>query len=227
MSDRRRTSRFVIPEYTEGTFRLMQDVCVEQMSGDVIVVISAVAIQPAESLVLELPRALGNRSAAQVEAVSCTGVWIGDSRRHRIVLHGTHHLETRGPDRPGRKPEFVAPQASLPSLGVFIRRVPVRVRDVSTAGCQLESPDALPEGAVGQLEIRAGNELHCEPLRVCRSAHAAGSPWPWRAGAHFLALNAPAAASVRNVVARFEIIDELSRGLPGPARTGAERLARH
>jgi hypothetical protein len=97
----------------------------------------------------------------------------------------------------------------LPAIGVLIRRVPVRVRDVSTAGCLLETEDVLPDDSVGVLELTIDGERQVETLRVCRSARLSGTAWPWRSGAHFLSLSAPPPASVRNLVARFEIVDEL------------------
>jgi len=96
-----------------------------------------------------------------------------------------------------------------PGIGVIIRRITVRVRDVSAAGCLLESADLLPEGTVGQLELTIDGERHLETLQVCRSTRSSGGGLPWRAGARFLSLAAPPATSVRNVVARFEILDEL------------------
>ncbi|HEX5109973.1 MAG TPA: hypothetical protein VFV95_16085 [Vicinamibacterales bacterium] len=97
----------------------------------------------------------------------------------------------------------------LPGIGVIIRRIPVKVRDVSAAGCLLESADMLPEGAVGQLELTIDGERHLETLQVCRSTRTSGGAFPWRAGARFLSLTAPLPTSVRNFAARFEIMDEL------------------
>ena len=210
MSERRRTSRFVIPEHTEGTFRLMQDVCVEQMHGDSFVMVSEVPLRMSEDLLIELPRALGLRRIVQVRVVSCTNVWVSDVRRFRVVVRSEGDMERR---KQSRDPEalFTPATAALPALGVLVRRIPVRVRDVSTSGCLLESLDQIGGGVVGQLEITgADGERYTESIRVCRSACIAGSPWPWRAGTKFLALTAPEAASVRNIVARFEIVDELS-----------------
>jgi len=208
MSERRRTSRFVIPEFTEATFRIMQDVRVEQSVGRRIVLVTAAPLRSGESMLLELPRAQGLRSVVPVHVVDCAPAWVGEARRHRSVL-----LSDLPPDAlpergvPGKL--FKTPPVALPALGILVRRVGVRIRDVSMSGCLLESVDVLDEGMVGQLEIAVGHETHNEALRVCRSSRNIGSPWPWRAGAHFLALNAPAPASVRNVAARFEIIDEL------------------
>jgi hypothetical protein len=209
MPERRRTSRFVIPEHAHGTFRLMQDVCVEKVRGDEIVIVGDAALQPGEELILELPRALGIRSVVLVHVVQCGAVWAGEARRYRVLLRSNVPVETPVVRRVGGA-SVITPAVTLPALGVLMRRVPVRVRDVSTSGCQLESADALIEGAVGQLEIAIDGQVHKEPLRVCRSMKAPGGHWPWRSGAHFLALEVPAPTSVRNVVARFEILDELA-----------------
>jgi hypothetical protein len=99
--------------------------------------------------------------------------------------------------------------ARQPGIGVIIRRIPIRVRDVSAAGCLIESADLLPEGTVGQLEMIIDGERHLETVQVCRSTRTSGGGLPWRAGARFLSLTAPPPTSVRNVVARFEILDEL------------------
>jgi hypothetical protein len=209
MSERRRTSRFVIPEHSYGTFRLMQDVCVEKVHGDQIVTVGDAGLQAGEELILELPRALGTRSVVLVHVVSCNPIRGGESRRYRVMLRSSVPVEMPVVRRSSGA-SVTPPTPTLPALGVLVRRVPIRVRDVSTSGCQLESPDVLTEGAVGQLEIAIDGQVHKEPLRVCRSMRTTGGHWPWRCGAHFLALEVPAPASVRNVVARFEIVDELA-----------------
>ena len=208
MSERRRTSRFVIPEHTHGIFRLMQDVCVETVEGDQIAIVGDLALQCGEELLLELPRSLGIRSVVLVHVVHSRPI-VGQRGRHRVLLRSSVPVEMPTVRR-GTVQAIPAPASSLPALGVLMRRVPIRVRDVSTSGCQLESPDILLEGAVGQLEIAIDGQLQKEPLRVCRSVRTPGGQWPWRSGAHFLALEVPSATSVRNVVARFEILDELA-----------------
>jgi hypothetical protein len=209
MSERRRTSRFVIPEHTHGVFRLMQDVCVDSVDGDRIGIVCDHPLQPEEELLLELPRAFGVRSVTLVHVSNCSPLGLGQGRRHRILLRTSVPIEM---PKVRRRPALTAvPTApGMPALGVLMRRVPIRVRDVSTSGCQLESPEVLMEGAVGQLEIAIDGQLQKEPLRVCRSIRTPGGQWPWRSGAHFLALEVPSPASVRNVVARFEILDELA-----------------
>lgn len=208
MSDRRRTSRFVIPDFTEATFRIMQDVCVERSTVDQVILVSEVPLRPGEDVALELPRELGARTVMRGHVVSCTTVWVGETRRYRVALHTA---TPRDAGLESRAPHARTPVPSpLPAIGVLMRRVPVRVHDVSTNGCLLESIDPLAEGAVGQLEIYFNDTTHQEPIRICRCSTVSGSAWPFRLGAHFLSLTAPLTSSVRNIVARFEIVDELA-----------------
>ena len=211
MSDRRRANRFVVPESACGSLRLMQDMYVEQVGSDAVVVVSDVPVSPGEELVLELPRELGSRSIVQVQAQTSTVIWVGETRRYRVRLVTPSVCPSgNGDEEPFRAATSPpAMKVPLPAIAVLIRCVPVRVRDLSTAGCLLETSDALPEGGVGRLELVVNGQNHSETLRVCRSVRFPGSPWPWRSGAQFLALGAPAQVSVRNAVARFELIDEL------------------
>jgi hypothetical protein len=97
----------------------------------------------------------------------------------------------------------------VPSIGVLTHRVTVRVHDISMSGCLLESAEPLEKGAVGVLELSAEEQRYTETVRVSRTMTVTGSAWPYRAGGSFLALKAPPATSVRNVVARFELLDEI------------------
>ena len=196
MSNRRRSHRFVIPEASDGTLRIMQDVFVESISAARIVVVTETPLPRNEELFLELPRELGTRALAAAHVHNSAVFWSGEARRHRVELA----IE------PPRDTPATGP---LPAIGVLIRSVRVRVLDMSAAGCQLESDDPLPEAAVGLLELTINGEPQSETLQICRSMHIPGSAWPWRSGAHFLTLGAPEPTSVRNVVARFEIVGEI------------------
>ena len=213
MTNRRRANRFVLPHVGETTLRLMQDVLVERVSSDTIELLSEVPLRPDELVVLELPSAHGARTAVSIGVQASVAVTIGDLQRHRLLMRPTPGTaaaasSTRDITGPGR----------LPAMGVVVRRVPVHVRDVSTTGCRLDSLEALPDGSVGLLDLPGSDDGSAEANRVCRVARAPGSPWPWRAGAHFLSLSAPSEASVRNMVARFEILDELAQARQRPTR---------
>lgn len=216
MTNRRRANRFVLPQTGEAALRLMQDVFVERASSDSIEILSHAPLRAEEMATLELPSGHGARVAVSVSVQSSEAVTIGELRRHRLIMR-------LAPVPPGTQPtgapatrDVAAYGRYLPAMGVVIRRVAVQIRDVSTSGCQLDSLEALPDGCVGLLELPHGSDPHAEAIRICRVSRMPGSPWPWRAGAHFLSLTAPSEASVRNVVARFEILDELQT-LPRPA----------
>jgi hypothetical protein len=72
--------------------------------------------------------------------------------------------------------------------GVVVRRVAVRVVDLSASGCLLESSVRLSEGAVGTLHLTVDGRRYQETLRVSRLAATAGRSRPYRVGAQFLTL---------------------------------------
>lgn len=94
-------------------------------------------------------------------------------------------------------------------IGVIVRDVAVRVLDASASGCLIESSEPLPEGAVGLLEITGDNGKTVEPLRINRSTEIVGGTTRFRAGAQFLPLGAPGPKSVRNQLARLEVVLEI------------------
>ena len=100
-------------------------------------------------------------------------------------------------------------QAALRRIGVILRDIPVRVLDASASGCLVESREPLPEGAVGLLEITGEEGRTVEPLRIRRSTEIAGGATRFRAGAQFLPLGAPGPRSVRNQLARLEVVLEI------------------
>jgi hypothetical protein len=216
MSNRRRANRFVVPHAGEATLRLMQDVFVERVEADGIELLIDTPMRAEETAILELPSGHGSRAAVWVTVQSSTPVALTDTQRHR---HSLRMMSGPAPGQPFGTPGYrdvLAARRHLPAMGVVIRRVPVHMRDVSTSGCLIESPEVLVDGAVGLLEMAQDAGRHSEAIRICRVSRMPGAARPWRAGAHFLSLTAPSEASVRNIVARFEILDELS--LYTPAR---------
>lgn len=100
-------------------------------------------------------------------------------------------------------------QTVLRRIGVILRDIPVRVLDASASGCLVESRERLPEGAVGLLEVVGEQGRTFEPLRISRSMQIAGGATRFRAGAQFLPLGAPGLTSVRNQLARLEVVLEI------------------
>ena len=106
MSERRRGNRFVIPETAHGAFRLMQDVYVEQIDADVFAILGDAPVSHAETLLLELPRGLSERSVVTVEVVDSQAVLVGEVYRHRTILRVVDPLH---------RPEAAVEQAALRS----------------------------------------------------------------------------------------------------------------
>jgi hypothetical protein len=74
------------------------------------------------------------------------------------------------------------------TTGVVVRRVAVRVIDLSATGCLLESSVRLSEGAVGTLHLTVEGRCYQETLRVSRLGATVGRSRAHRAGAQFLTL---------------------------------------
>jgi hypothetical protein len=124
----------------------------------------------------------------------------------------------------------VSSQNVFRRIGVMLRDIPVRVLDASASGCLVESHEPLPEGAVGLLEITGTEGRTVEPLRIRRSTEIAGGATRFRAGAQFLPLGVPGLRSVRNQLARLEVVLEIEaaagiRTSSGPGKFSARDAA--
>jgi hypothetical protein len=118
-------------------------------------------------------------------------------------------------------------QKVIRRIGVIVRDVPVRVLEASTTGCLVESREPLPEGAVGMLEISGGEGLTFEPLRISRLTEVAGGAARFRAAAQFLPLGAPSPRSVRNQLARLELVLEIEAASGIRTSSGPGKFAAH
>jgi PilZ domain-containing protein len=110
-------------------------------------------------------------------------------------------------------------------IGVILRDIPVRVIDASANGCLIECREPLPEGAVGLLEISGEDGPTVEPLRIRRSTEIAGGATRFRAGAQFLPLGAPGPRSVRNQLARLEVVLEIEAAAGIRTSSGRSKFA--
>ncbi len=88
--------------------------------------------------------------------------------------------------------------------GVLVRRVSIRVLEVSRAGCLIESTMPMAEGTVGLLEILLAGRVRIEPFRICRTDLREGAVAPYRAAAQFLAVASPSDFSVRQELGALE-----------------------
>lgn len=116
-------------------------------------------------------------------------------------------------------------QTTLRRIGVIVRDIAVRVLDASASGCLVESREPLPEGAIGVLEITGNEGRTVEPLRISRSTVIAGGSTRFRAGAQFLPLGAPGPRSVRNQLARLEVVLEIEAAAGIRTSSGLDKLA--
>jgi hypothetical protein len=74
---------------------------------------------------------------------------------------------------------------------------PVRLWDLSTGGCLLESREQFPVGTVGVLRIDLDGHQWCEWFRVCRVQAEEGRQGTSLLGAEFLLLAPPRHDSLR------------------------------
>ena len=92
---------------------------------------------------------------------------------------------------------------SLAMGAVLLTETPVRVRNVSAAGAQLETPVYLPIGTVGMIEEEYYGAQRVEWYRVCRIHTTQGHSGTHTAAAEFLPIAAVDQRSLRGAVRRF------------------------
>jgi hypothetical protein len=92
---------------------------------------------------------------------------------------------------------------SLITGAVLVTETPVRVRDVSAAGAQLETPVYLPLGTLGLIEVEFDGARRVEWFRVCRIHTTQGCSGAHIAAAEFLPIAAADQRSLRGAVRRF------------------------
>ena len=98
------------------------------------------------------------------------------------------------------------------TTGVMVRRVAVRVVDLSANGCLLESSVRLTEGAVGTLHLTVEGRRYRETLCVSRVGSTAGRSGAYQAGARFLTLGSSRRA-LRHLAASAPTAPEVAAGV--------------
>jgi hypothetical protein len=86
---------------------------------------------------------------------------------------------------------------------VLVTETPVRVRDVSATGAQLETPVYLPPGTIGLIDMEFDGARRLEWFRVCRIHTTQGCSGAHTAAAEFLPIAAADHQSLRGAVRRF------------------------
>jgi hypothetical protein len=99
----------------------------------------------------------------------------------------------------------VSPPKPLPPgareiFGVIAWEVPVRLVDISRAGCLLESSRQMEVGTTGEFRVEFGGQVFWEELRITRCVRLEGSGTVYRLGAEFLRMRPPNGSSLRRAV---------------------------
>ena len=88
-------------------------------------------------------------------------------------------------------------------VGVITREVRVRLVNISSSGCLIESTTRLEPGTAGDLRIRVGSDVYADDVRVARVQQVQGAGSTWHVGTEFLWTTQPGTRSLRRVVARL------------------------
>jgi hypothetical protein len=151
-------------------------------------------------MVLWAPAENGGEVPVRVRAVQRQADMAAASLRHRVrfdvdAIAAPSHDADRAP-RP-------ATASASPRIGSIMREVPLKLLDITAAGCLIESPVRISEGAVGWLTVNSEHAEHHEIVRICRSDWRIVRFWPCLAGIEFLTLEAPPPEALRRNLALF------------------------
>ncbi len=86
-------------------------------------------------------------------------------------------------------------------IGVVQRDVPVRLVDISCAGCLFESDRAVEVGTIAMLHLDVGGHEYRDALRVERCQAISGAGDRFHVGAEFAWLEPPGEGSLRRLAA--------------------------
>lgn len=199
MGERRRSVRQVLEHPGMGTICVIQDVDITHVDAQESVVIAARTIPRGERLLLAIPDDLGGESHTRLARVANSRMVLrsGALRREVRLLMTQRAGDTTAPI------EHAAWRTEQRGVirGTVIRRVPVRIVEVSTSGCLWESPSSLDDGTVGWIEIRSARQHHSEAVRIVHTKRSDEAVWPYRTAVEFLTLGPLSPESLRGVAA--------------------------
>jgi len=206
MNDRRRGERHTLAQPGMGTMNVIQDVEITYLDTQESIVIASRRIPRGERLLLSIPdRRSGETQTRLVRAISSRLVLRGGALRREVRLvispRDGEAVTVREPLSPGA------------GGGALMRRVPVRIVEVSYSGCLWESPSPLDEGTVGFVDLRRSGQYHTEAVRILRTIRANATQWPFRMAVEFLTLAPLSPDSLRGVAAMVAVA-----GSPLPAQ---------
>ena len=88
--------------------------------------------------------------------------------------------------------------------GLLVRRIPVRLLDLSLTGFLLESASQITVGSTGELRVDLGGARCSDHVRVARVVDRQGATLPYQLGGEFSWGDRPAQDSVRLAVRTIE-----------------------
>lgn len=198
MVERRGARRFFVAEPAGGGLRLLQDVTIGPAADGQLTILTSDPIPRGEQMRLEIPSEDGETpTRLVVRAVEC-GVVVDHERlqqRVRLQVIRDPVLQTADITRSG----------SSGRIGALIRRIPIRLVNLSRSGCLCETPVPVQQGTVGFMDVTIGERRHTEAVRLGRLEQRQGRIWPFRVGGEFLTLGAASSGSLRGVASIFSI----------------------
>jgi hypothetical protein len=90
-------------------------------------------------------------------------------------------------------------------VAVLGREIPVRLVEISTSGCLLESVGRIDQGTTGVLRVRFEDDEFMDDVRIMRCRRSEGSSDYYQIGAEFLWTTTPHERSLRRVIARLQV----------------------
>ena len=89
-------------------------------------------------------------------------------------------------------------------VAVLGREVVVRLMDISSAGCLLESNCRLEKGATGLLRVRFEDAEYMDDVRVMRCQESEGGSGFYQLCAEFLWTTSPHERSLRRIISKLQ-----------------------
>lgn len=210
MDERRRGARHTLAQPGMGTMSVVQDVEITYLDAHDCVVIASQPIPRGERLLLSLPDPDGGESYTRLaRAVDSRVALRGGALRREVMLL----IAPRSGEAADTNPPFASHDQHAPSMSAaLMRRVPVRIVQVSYSGCLWEAPSPLDEGTVGFVDLRRSGHHQSEAVRILRTMRSDGSNWPHQMAVEFLTLFPLSPESIRGVAAM------VAAGAPFPHR---------
>ena len=200
MRDRRNHKRFEIP-HSLSELRILEDVVLESMQGNVVSVIARTPSAAGEERTLHISGRSGCAETVTVRTSGSTPVVIDDGIRHRLRLDTVRSFTQPGPSAAARQ-TWTEDEAIACAL---VRRIAARLVDVSARGCLVETAAQVTVGTAALLDILVNDVQYIEMIRISRVTAMTGSPMRFRAGAEFMPTFEATSRSIRQVAAHLEI----------------------